>query len=98
MKRLVATIFLLYNVSRSFGQVADIKSMVDSLQFLKATSLDCEADLFWRIIAKSDKAIPFLINKLNDTTETNISYKCKATKLNVGEVAYFALQEIAKND
>ena len=69
--------------------------MVDSLQFLKADTLDCKADMFWRIIAKKEKAIPFLINKLSDTTETNISHHCKTTKLNVGEVAYFALQQIA---
>jgi hypothetical protein len=79
----------------SFGQNADIKSMVDSLQFLNADTLDCKADLYWRIIAKNEKVIPVLINKLSDSTETNISHPCKLTKLNVAEVAYFALQQIA---
>ncbi|MEO7486988.1 MAG: hypothetical protein ABIU77_07790, partial [Ferruginibacter sp.] len=38
---------------------------------------------------------PLLIDKLTDTTQTNIKYHCKKTNLNVGEVAQFALTEIA---
>lgn len=79
----------------SFGQSSVIKSMVDSLQYLKVDTLDCNASLYWRLVAKGDKAIPFLIDKLNDTTLTKLSNSCKATKLNVGEVSYFALQQIA---
>ncbi len=95
MKRLIATTFFLHSLTLSYGQNIDIKSMVDSLQYSKADTLDCGATLYWRIISQSDKAIPFLIDKLSDTTLTNISYKCKLTKLNVSEVAYFALQQIA---
>ena len=95
MKRLIAVICLLNCLTLSYGQDADIRSMVDSLQCLKTDTLDCSATLYWKIVAQSDKAIPFLIDKLNNTTITNISHKCKATKLNVGEVAYFALQQIA---
>lgn len=69
--------------------------MVDSLQFLKSDTLDCSADLYWRIIAKGDKAIPFLIDKLIDTTKTSVKYHCKKTTLNVGEIAQFALTQIA---
>jgi hypothetical protein len=69
--------------------------MVDSIQYLKVDTLDCNASLYWRIVAKGENAIPILIEKLDDTTLTNISHKCKTTKLNVGEVAYFALQQIA---
>jgi hypothetical protein len=79
----------------SFGQNGAIKSMVDSLQYLKVDTLDCSADLYWRIIAKGDKAIPFLIEKLTDTTQTNIKYHCKIARVNVGEVAQFALTQIA---
>ncbi len=94
MKRLIATIFFIHSMAVSFGQNADIKSMVDSLQYLKADTLNCSADLYWRIVAKGDKAIPFLIDKLTDTTGTNIKYHCKKTRLNVGEVAQFALTQI----
>lgn len=95
MKKIIATFFLLHILTFSFGQDNEVKSMVDSLQYMKADTLDCTATLYWRIISEGEKAIPFLIDKLNDTTQTNISHSCKTTKLNVGEVAYFALQQIA---
>jgi hypothetical protein len=95
MKRLIITIFALHCLAISFGQNTDIKSMVDSLQYLNADTLDCKAALYWRIVAKGDKAIPFLIDKLTDTTATKIKYHCKKTSLNVGEVAHFALKQIA---
>lgn len=69
--------------------------MVDSLRYLKVDTLDCRANLFWRIIAKGDKAIPFLIDKLTDTTQTSVRYHCKKSRLNVGEIAQFALTQIA---
>ena len=69
--------------------------MTDSLLYLKSENLYCSADLYWRIVAKGKEAIPFLIDKLNDTTQTNVSHHCKATKLNVGDISYFALQQIA---
>ena|SRR5258705_10929407 len=68
--------------------------MVDSLKYLKHDTLDCKADLYWRIVAQGDKAIPFLIDKLNDTTQTNVSFHCKQSKLSVGELSYFALNQI----
>jgi hypothetical protein len=95
MKRLIVNLLLFHSLTLSFGQNTDIKLMVDSLQFLKADSLNCKADLYWRIVSRGEKAIPFLIDKLNDTTLTNITHNCKASKLNVGEVGYFALQQIA---
>jgi hypothetical protein len=70
-------------------------SMVDSLRFIKSDTFDCQAGIYWRIIQKGKEAIPFLIEKLTDTTPTNIRYHCKKTPLNVGEVAHFALLEIA---
>ena len=70
--------------------------MVDSLKFIKADTLNCNADLYWRIIAKGKTAIPFLIEKLTDTTQINIRFRCKKPRLNVGEVAHFALTQIAE--
>ncbi len=95
MKKIIVIALLLYIQLLSFGQNQDIKIMVDSLQYLKADTLDCSADLYWRIIAKGDKAIQFLIDKLTDTTVTNVKFHCKKTRLNVGEIAQFALTEIA---
>ena len=70
--------------------------MVDSLKFIKADTFNCNADLYWRIIAKGKAAIPFLIEKLTDTAPTNIKHHCKKTKLNVGEIAHFALTQVAE--
>ena len=95
MKKLIATIIFIHSLAFLFGQNAGIKSIVDSLQYLKADTLDCSADLYWRIIAKGDKAIPFLIEKLTDTTQTKVKYHCKKVRLNVGEIAQFALRQIA---
>ena len=80
----------------SFAQNSDLKSMVDSLEFIKTDTLNCNADLYWRVIVKGKAAIPFLIEKLSDTTPTNIKFHCKKTRLNVGEVAHFALTQIAE--
>jgi hypothetical protein len=95
MKKSVVTIFFSFLLTFSFGQTASISSMVDSLQYLKTDTLDSSADLYWRIIAQGEKAIPFLIDKLTDTTATDVKFHCKQNRLNVGEVAQFALTEIA---
>jgi len=95
MKRFSIAAFLLLNITLSFGQNETAMSMVDSLKYLMADSLDCKADLFWRIVAQGDKSIPFLIAKLTDTTPTNVRFHCKKGKLNVAEVAQCALTNIA---
>ncbi len=95
MKKFIATFSFLHILTFSFGQNTDVKLLVDSLQYLKSGTLDCNATLYWKIISNGEKAIPFLIDKLSDTTQTNVSQSCETTKLNVGEIAYFALQQIA---
>jgi hypothetical protein len=95
MKKIILANLLLLSVLPSHGQKVDIKAMVDSLQFIKTDTFNCNADIYWRIVAEGQKAIPFLIDKLTDTTQTKIKYHCKKTSLNVGEVAHFALTEIA---
>lgn len=90
----MAAVIFFFSLARLSGQ--NIQSMVDSLQYVKADTLDCSADLYWRIIATGDKAIPFLIEKLTDTTPTRIRWICKKTNLNVGEVAQLALVEIGQ--
>jgi hypothetical protein len=69
--------------------------MVDSLRGLTADTLDGRAGLYWRIIAQGPRAIPYLMDRLIDVTPTRVRFHCKKTTLNVGEVAYFALEEIA---
>ena len=89
-------IFILYFPTRSHGQTSTIRSLVDSLGLISENHLDCSSRIYWQVVAKGKLAIPILIDKLNDTTKTNVSFSCKNAALNVGEVAYLALNEIAE--
>jgi hypothetical protein len=71
-------------------------SLISLLPNMKSDSLDCSADIYWRIIKRGKESIPLLIESLTDTTMTNVYNHCKNDKLNVGEVSYFALEEIAE--
>lgn len=71
-------------------------SLISMLPTMKAQTLDCSADIFWKIIKRGKSSIPLLIESLTDTTMTNIYDSCKHGKLNIGEVSYFALEEIAE--
>jgi len=71
-------------------------SLVSSLPNMQSYQLDCSADVYWRIIKRGKEAIPVLIESLTDTTLTNVYHRCKHGRLNVGEIAYFALEEIAE--
>ncbi|HET9505280.1 MAG TPA: hypothetical protein VFO93_17180 [Hymenobacter sp.] len=86
---------------KSVPHIADKKlmqrdSLAILLQKMNTTSLDCKAEAYWKIIKRGKSAIPSLINNLTDTTPTNVYDSCKKGKLNVGEVCYFALEEIAE--
>ena len=71
-------------------------SLIAMLPTMKADTFDCTADIYWKIIQRGKTSIPLLIESLTDTRMTNIYDNCKLGKLNVGEVSYFALQEIAE--
>ncbi len=94
VKKFTNTITFIFLFTTSFGQF-NVKDLVDSLKFLETDTLDCTADIYWKIIAQKEKAIPYLIDKLTDTTPTKIRYDCKKTPLNISEVSYLALTEIA---
>lgn len=86
----------MYCSIRTLGQPSTVSSLVDSLGLISVNHLDCTATVYWKVVAKGRLAIPFLIDKLNDTTSTNVYFSCKKGTLNVAEIAYFALQEIAE--
>ena len=71
-------------------------SLISELCYMKTDTLDCSADVYWKIIKRGKEYIPLLIEGLTDTTKTNIYNYCKKGKLNTGEVCYFALEEIAE--
>lgn len=71
-------------------------SLISELRNMQTDTLDCSADVYWKIIKRGKEYIPLLIEGLTDTTTTNIYNYCKKGKLNTGEVCYFALEEIAE--
>ena len=71
-------------------------SLISLLPKMKAESLDCNADIYWQIISRGQSSIPLLIESLTDTTITNVYDHCKKGRLNVAEVSYFALEELAE--
>lgn len=71
-------------------------SLIALLPTMKADTFDCTADIYWKIIQRGETSIPSLIESLTDTRMTNIYDNCKHGKLTVGEVSYFALQEITE--
>lgn len=76
-----------------FGQLEQIKLQVDSLKYVRQNTFDCNS-VTWRIIANKKVAIPFLIDKLDDTTHTAAKDKCKKTNFRVGDLAYLTLTKI----
>ncbi len=70
-------------------------SLVSLLATMRSGSLNCEADIYWKIVRRGKPSIPLLIESLTDTTMTNVYHNCKQGKLTVGELSYFALAEIA---
>ncbi len=89
---LLLTFTMCINFS-GFGQMDQIKLQVDSLKYLKQNTFDCKS-VTWRIIANKKAAIPFLIDKLDDTTITAAKDKCKKTNFRVGDLAYLTLAKI----
>lgn len=68
--------------------------LIAKLAKMETDTLDCSADVYWEIVGKGKAYIPKLIESLIDTTSTNIYHGCKSKNLNIGELSYFALEEI----
>lgn len=71
-------------------------SLISQLAAMNTDTLDRSAVVYWKIIKRGKASIPLLIESLTDTTATNIYNRCKNGTLNIGEVSYFALNEIAE--
>jgi hypothetical protein len=84
------------NQNESIYATRSTDSLIRELANMRTDTLDCSADTYWRIVAKGKSYIPKLIESLTDTTTTNINHCCKTGKLNIGELSYFALEEIGE--
>jgi len=94
MKNLV-TILIILTCSSALvaGQTNGVVYKIDSLQYLKEQPFACNS-VYWRVVATGKDAIPFLIDKLDDTTHTQISLTCKKANVKFGDICYQALTEI----
>ena len=94
MTKLLSIFFIIiFGSTQIVGQTSNIKFQVDSLQYLKQQPLACNP-IYWRVVAAGQDAIPFLIDKLDDTTLIQTSLTCKATNVKVGDICFEALTEI----
>lgn len=75
------------------GQTNSITQKIDSLRYLKGQPFPCNS-IYWRVVATGKDVIPFLIDKMDDTTNTQISLNCKKTNVKLGDICYEALTEI----
>lgn len=96
MKQQIKILFaslLMLTAMNGFGQTNKIKQQADSLKYVKGDVFECSS-LTWKIIACKKDAIQILIDKLDDTTMTKATYKCKPAGLHVGDIAYLTLEKI----
>ncbi|HLP13611.1 MAG TPA: hypothetical protein VK177_16880 [Flavobacteriales bacterium] len=96
MKKLILLMFLFPNIC--FGNI----EIIDSLKFINKIP-NCEASaidqpdslsLFWRIASMKELAIPTLIQKISDTTRTNILIPHFGGTYRVGDIAFRILEEL----
>jgi hypothetical protein len=76
-------------------------SLISRLPSMKADTLknmlqNCDAGIYWKIVKRGQASIPLLIKSLTDTTLTNIYDPAKKGKLNIGELSYYALDELSE--
>lgn len=88
---------------------ADNKKLVDSLKFVTdmpyicrdtvptELSVGCGDKIFWRTVKQKQNIIPFLLDKLSDTTQTVATVPNFGGQYTVADIAYTALQEIIKD-
>jgi hypothetical protein len=104
---LLAFLFLCFQVAAQKNAEYDrIKNLVDNLKFVKDIpsicrdsvyfneTLGCGDRIFWRVVQEKKAAIPFLMDKLDDTTQTIVPVPFFGGYYTVADVAYVVMQEI----
>jgi hypothetical protein len=102
------TYILLLLPCLTFAQAGN-KKLVDSLKFVTdipyiwvdtiptELSVGCGNKIFWRVVKQKKDIIPFLLDKLSDTTQTEATVPNFGGQYTVADIAYAALQEIIKD-
>ena len=94
IKPIITILTILAFSSSTNGQQPEIiKTRIDSLKFLNQQPFDCNS-VYWRVVATGKDAIPFLIDKLIDTSPTTVKLTCKTKNVKLGDICYEALTEI----
>ena len=75
----------------SLKYTADVP-FLDPNHYLK--NYGCGDSLFWKIVKQKKEIVPLLLNKLTDTTKTNITVPIIGRKYTVADIAYAAIREI----
>jgi hypothetical protein len=91
----------------TFSQT-ETERIVDSLKYVKATRFgssynsninskdSCGDQIFWKLVKQRQKIIPSLIDKLSDTTITEVQNRQFGMNYRIGDIAFEVLQEIIK--
>src|SRR6478735_6756864 len=94
MPKYITILFTLFLFSKfTLAQKSDIQLKIDSLQYLTHQPFACNT-VYWRVVAAGKNSIPFLIDKLDDTTQTQVSLTCKKTNVRMGDICFEALTDI----
>jgi hypothetical protein len=83
----------LFYATRSLAQVDEINKKIDSLKYLSKDAYNCNS-VYWRVVKYGKDAIPLLIARMDDTTETKATYVCKKGNLKLGDLCFGVLEEI----
>ena len=101
------TLILIILPCLTFSQT-DNKKLVDSLKFItdmpyicrdtviSERSHGCGDKYFWQVVKQKQEIIPFLLDKLADTTQVNVFVPNFGGYYAVADLAYYALNEIIK--
>ncbi len=97
----IITLLLIVILHNSYcGQTLNLKSKVDNLKNVKEMPYIPELSgdsLFWTVVVERLDIMPYLIQKLDDTTLTNIEVPNFGGHYTVADIANTAIIEIIKN-
>jgi len=97
------TLILIFIPTLTIAQV-DNRKLVDSLKYVtdmpyiceseRPYAIGCGSEIFWKAVQRKEIIIPFLIDKISDSTTTKAYVPNFGGQYAVGDIAYFALAEI----
>lgn len=100
MKKIILIIIVIINFSSCHAQDNDLGIKVDNLKHVETMPYIPELSgdsLFWTVVKEGIDIVPYLIQKLDDTTKTDASVENFGGTYTVADVAYRAVSEIIKD-